>query len=214
MSTSKAHRPYKSTLREEQARATRRRIVAAGHDLFVEQGYARTTIDAIAARAGVSRKTVFTSIGGKAGVLKLAWDWALAGDDEPVPMVDRPEVRLMLDEPDPARLIERWSRLNGTIACRLARIFDVVTVAADSDEEAAALRATNEVNRSNAALAFATRLAARGGLRDELSVERAAAIAEILMDPVPARRLVLERGWTVEEYVGYVEWMARAAFLP
>ena len=120
----------------------------------------------------------------------------------------------MLDEPDPARLIERWSRLNGTIACRLARIFDVVTVAADSDEEAAALRATNEVNRSNAALAFATRLAARGGLRDELSVERAAAIAEILMDPVPARRLVLERGWTVEEYVGYVEWMARAAFLP
>ena len=194
MSTSSSHRPYRSTLREEQARATRRRIVAAGHDLFVEQGYARTTIDAIAARAGVSRKTVFTSVGGKAGVLKLAWDWALAGD--------------------PAGLIERWSRLNGTIACRLAAIFDVVNVAADGDAEAAALRETNEANRSGAARFFATRLADLGGLRDDLSVERAAAIAELLMDPVPARRLVLERGWTVDEYVGYVERMARAALLP
>jgi AcrR family transcriptional regulator len=214
MSTTKSHRPYRSTLREEQARATRRRIVAAGHDLFVEQGYARTTIDAIAARAGVSRKTIFTSIGGKAGVLKLAWDWALAGDDEPVPMADRPEVQLMLDERDPERLIERWARLNGTIACRLAPIFDVVNVAADGDAEAAALQETNEVNRTNAARFFATRLADLGGLRGELSVEQAAAIAEILMDPVPARRLVLERGWTVDEYVGYVERMARAAFLP
>jgi AcrR family transcriptional regulator len=214
MSTSKSHRPYRSTLREEQARATRRRIVAAGHDLFVEQGYAATTIDAIAARAGVSRKTVFTSVGGKAVVLKLAWDWALAGDDEPVPMADRPEVKLMLEEPDPARVIERWARLNGTIACRLAPLFDVLTVAADGDPEAAALQATSEANRSNAARGFVTRLADIGGLRNDLSVERAAAIAEILMDPVPSRRLVLERGWTVDEYIDYVERMAKAAFLP
>ena len=93
MPPSTSPRPYRSTLRDEQARATQRRIVAAGHDLFVEQGYAPTTIDAIAAHAGVSRKTVFTSVGGKAAVLKLAWDWALAGDDEPVPMADRPDVQ-------------------------------------------------------------------------------------------------------------------------
>jgi AcrR family transcriptional regulator len=210
----KSHRRYRSTLREEQARATRRRIVAAGHDLFVEQGYARTTIDAIAARAGVSRKTVFTSVGGKAGVLKLAWDWALAGDDEPVPMADRPEVKLMEKERDPVRLIEQWTRLNGTIACRLAPLFDVLTVAADGDREAAELLETNEANRAGAARHFVTALADRGGLRDDLSGEQAAAIAEILMDPVPSRRLVHERGWTVDDYVGYVERMARAAFLP
>jgi AcrR family transcriptional regulator len=214
MSTSKAHRPYRSTLREAQARTTRRQIVAAGHDLFVEQGYARTTIDAIAARAGVSRKTVFTSVGGKAGVLKLAFDWALAGDDEPVPMADRPEVKVMQEERDPVRLIERWARLNATIACRLAPIFDVLTVAADGDSEAAALQATSEANRSGGARDFVARLADLGGLRDDLSLERAAAIAEILMDPVPSRRLVIERGWTVDEYVDYVERMARAAFLP
>ena len=81
-----ARRPYRSTLREEQARATRRAVVDAARDLFVEFGWARTTIDAVAARAGVSRKTVFTSVGGKAALLKLALDWALVGDDEPVPM--------------------------------------------------------------------------------------------------------------------------------
>ena len=214
MSTSSPHRPYRSTLREEQARGTRRRIVAAGHDLFVEQGYVPTTIDAIAARAGVSRKTVFTSVGGKAGVLKLAWDWALAGDDEPVPMADRPDVKRMLEEPDPARLIEQWTRQNGTIACRLAPLFDVLTVAADGDPEAAALQANAEANRSEAARWFVTRLAELGGLREDLPVDRAAAIAELLMDPIPARRLVLERGWTVDEYVGYVERMAKAALLP
>ena len=95
-------RPYHSTLRDEQAQATRRRIVRAGGELYVERGYGPTTIDAIAERAEVSRKTVFTSVGGKAAVLKLAFDWALAGDDEPVAIADRPEVRRMMHEQDPA----------------------------------------------------------------------------------------------------------------
>ena len=81
-------RPYQSALRDEQARTTRRAIVEAGAALFVERGYAGTTVDAIAERAGVSRKTVFTSVGGKVGLLKLAIDWALAGDDEPVALDD------------------------------------------------------------------------------------------------------------------------------
>jgi AcrR family transcriptional regulator len=214
VSTSSTNRPYRSTLREEQARATRRRIVAAGHDLFVELGYVPTTIDAIADRAGVSRKTVFTSVGGKAGVLKLAWDWALAGDDEPVAMADRPQVQEMLAATDPTRMIALWSRSNGTIACRLAPLFDVLVVAADGDPEAAALQATSEANRMGGARAFVSRLAEIGGLRDDLTVERATAIAAVLMDPVPSRRLVIDAGWTVDEYVGYLERMARAAFLP
>ena len=76
---------YRSGLRTEQARATRRAVVEAAHHLLVERGYQGTTIDAVAERAGVSRKTVFTAVGGKAELLKLAFDWALVGDDEPVP---------------------------------------------------------------------------------------------------------------------------------
>ena len=86
-------RPYHSKVRDDQARATRRRIVDAGRELFLERGYGPTTIDAIAERAEVGRKTIFTSVGGKAAVLKLAFDWSLAGDDEPVAIADRPESR-------------------------------------------------------------------------------------------------------------------------
>src|SRR5215218_8770731 len=94
-------RPYRSTLRDSQARATRRAVVDAGRDLFVELGWSGTTIDAVAARAGVSRKTVFTSVGGKAALLKLALDWALVGDDEPVPMSEREVIAELEQLSDP-----------------------------------------------------------------------------------------------------------------
>ena len=77
-------RQYRSDLRTSQARETRRAIVAAASRLFVERGYGATTIDAVADAAGVSRKTVFTAVGGKVDLLKVALDWAVAGDDRPV----------------------------------------------------------------------------------------------------------------------------------
>src|SRR5687768_5299305 len=103
--------PYLSPVRSEQARATRRAIVTAAAELFGSQGFAATTIDAIADRAGVGRKTVFASVGGKGALLKLAWDWAMAGDDEAVPMAERPAVQAILAERDPHRLVALWTDL-------------------------------------------------------------------------------------------------------
>ena len=74
-------RSYSSPLRADQARQTRKRIVDAAAELFAERGYTGTTVDAVAAAAGVSRKTVFDSIGGKARLMKLAYDFAIVGDD-------------------------------------------------------------------------------------------------------------------------------------
>jgi AcrR family transcriptional regulator len=210
---SEVTRPYRSQLRAEQAKATRRRIVEAGHDLFVEQGYAATTIDAIAARADVSRKTVFTSVGGKAALLKLAFDWTLAGDDEPVPLGERPEVIAMYARRDPEIFLVEWCRMQCTIALRLAPLYDVLTIAADGDPEAAAQHDESERLRSGAARHFAARLAEIGGLREGLTIEQGTAIAEIFMDPMPARRLVLERGWSFDDYVDHTERIARAALL-
>ena len=82
---------------------------------------------------------MFTSVGGKAAVLKLAFDWALAGDDEPVAIADRPEVRRMMQEQDPAALLADWVAMNAAIAGRLAALHHVLVVAADADPEAAAL---------------------------------------------------------------------------
>src|SRR6516165_8933703 len=117
-------RPYNSTRRDEQARATRRAVVGAAARLFVERGYGATTIDAIAADAGVSRKTVFTSVGGKSQALKLAIDWAIVGDDEPVALLDRPHIQASMAEPDARRILrdfahdvrERGSRIAPLVA--------------------------------------------------------------------------------------------------
>lgn len=85
-------RGYHSELRAAQARDTKRRIVAAAAELFVERGFGATTVDAIAAAAAVSRKTVFTAVGGKVELLALALDWAIGGDDAPLAVAERPEV--------------------------------------------------------------------------------------------------------------------------
>ena len=92
-----------------QARATRRAIVDAAARLFIERGYGPTTVDAIAEAAGVSRKTVFTSVGGKVEALKLAIDWAMVGDDEPVPLLQRPHVQAGLVEPDARRILTDYA---------------------------------------------------------------------------------------------------------
>ena len=206
-------RPYRSKLRDQHARATRRRIVDAGTELFVERGYGPTTIDAIAERAEVSRKTVFTSVGGKAAVLKLAFDWTLAGDDEPVAIADRPEVRKMMQGRDVKVLLNGWIARNAVIAGRVAALHHVLVVAADSDAEAAALLATVEQQRTTGALGIVTRLRALDGLRPDLDVDRATAIVELLMDPLPYRRLVQQRGWTTDQYTDYLRQIAAVTLL-
>jgi AcrR family transcriptional regulator len=209
-----ASRPYRSPLREEQARATRRSVVEAARDLFVERGFAGTTIDAVAERAGVSRKTVFTAVGGKVALLKLAWDWALVGDDEPVPMAERPQVMAMMRETDQVQLVRLWARFAAEVAGRIASLHPVLEAAADADAQGAELAAVSERNRAGGARSFVDGLAEIGGLRPDIDPDRAAEIATVLMDPMPYTRLVTRGGWTHDEYVAWLTRMAEASFLP
>jgi AcrR family transcriptional regulator len=203
-----AQRPYRSPLREDQARATRRAVVGAARDLFVELGWSGTTIDAVAARAGVSRKTVFSSVGGKAALLKLALDWALVGDDEPIPMSGRRVIADMEQLTDPRALVARWARFVAELEERAAPLAAVLVVAADADAEAAEVHAASERNRLGGAEFIVARLAAIRGLRPRLTTERAVAAALVLMDPAVHRTLVREHRWTSKEYA---DWIERAA---
>ena len=206
-------RPYRSTLRAAQARATRQAVVSAARDLFVEVGWSGTTIDAVAARAGVSRKTVFTSVGGKAALLKLALDWALVGDDEPIPMSERPVVAEMQQLTDPRALVARWAQFVAELEERAAPLAAVLAAAADADPEAATVHAVSERNRLGGAEAVVARLRAIDGLRPGLTPERAVAASLVLMDPAVHRTLVREHGWTRAEYAGWIERAAVAELL-
>lgn len=209
----RARSPYRSKVRDDQARATRRAVVGAARDLFVELGWSGTTIDAVAGRAGVSRKTVFTSVGGKATLLRLALDWALVGDDEPVPMSGRQETAELERLTDPRVLLARWARFVAELEERAAPLGDVLVVAADADPEAAEVHAVSERNRLRGAAFIVARLSATGGLRAGLSTERATAAALVLMDPAVHRTLVREHGWARAEYAGWIERAAVSELL-
>src|SRR5918995_1605746 len=120
--TAAVKRHYRSELRAAQAQETRRAIVAAASRLFVEDGYGATTIDAVAEAAGVSRKTVFTAVGAKMDLLKIAGDWAVAGDDRPVALAGRSVLRQLLEQPDPAVLLTEWARMQAEIGSRVAAL--------------------------------------------------------------------------------------------
>ena len=196
MVTVAAKRGYASPLRDEQARTTRRAIVAAAAELFVSQGYAATTIDSIATAANVSRKTVFASGGSKFALLKDAYDWSLVGDDEPIAMADRAPVQQIIATMDPGRAVELWVAMITETAGRAAPIGAAMAAAAHVDDEAAALVRLADQHRLFGARAFVNHLAEIGGLRTGLSREEAADLCWLAMGPGPYVRLVIERGWS------------------
>jgi AcrR family transcriptional regulator len=199
-------RDYRSGLRTAQAEQTRRSIVAAAARLFVDDGYGATTIDAVAESAGVSRKTVFTAVGGKGDLLKTALDWAVAGDDRPVPVADRPEMRELLAMDDPVALLTTWARVMVAIDVRVAGLFRVLEVAADGDAAAQLLLDEYRRQRVVGARAVVKRLGGLQALADGMSRAEAADMAWLATDPVLFDRLVRTRGWSVAKFEA---WLAR-----
>jgi len=189
-------RRYVSEVRDEQARRTRRAIVTAARELFLGQGYAATTIDAIAAAAHVSRRTVFNAVGGKTVLLKLALEWAIVGDDEPVPLADRPAIKAIQAERDPRRALALWVDMVVDIAARVAPIGAVLYAAADGDPEAAELLASEAQVRMYGARAFAGHLASLDGLAPGVSEQQAADLCWAVNDGHLYSLLVTQRGWT------------------
>jgi len=211
--TAASKRRYESPLRDEQARATRRAIVAAATELFLDRGYAATTMEAIASSANVSRKTVFTAGGSKFVLLKDAFDWSLVGDDEPVAMADREPVQQILASRDPVEAVRMWAKMITDTAIRAAPIGAVLTTAACFDPEAAALLKTSDRHRHEGAEAFVAHLRSIGGLRRGLTLETAADLCWLAMDAGPYIRLVQERGWSTERYERWLAAAVRTALL-
>jgi AcrR family transcriptional regulator len=197
-------RRYVSEVRDEGARRTRQAVVTAARDLFLARGYAATTIDAIAAAAHVSRRTVFNAVGGKVALLRLALEWAIAGDDEPIALADRPAIKAIQAERDPRTVLTLWVGMVADIATRLAPVGAVLYVAADGDAEAAELLAEEAQIRMSGATAFAGYLASLGGLAGGVSVQRAADTCWAVMDGHLYDLLVSQRGWTT---AAYTQWL-------
>src|SRR5215204_3120445 len=96
----KPKRRYTSRRRQVQAAETRRQIVEAARQLFAERGYVGTTIEAIAQAAGVAGETVYATFGSKRAILARLVDVSVGGDEQPIPLLERPGPQAVQQERD------------------------------------------------------------------------------------------------------------------
>ena len=193
-------RRYRSPSREQQARRTRARIVEAAARQFLAGGYAATTMRAVAAAAGVALPTVELAFGTKARLLKAVIDAAIAGDDQPVPMLAREWAARAEATAGPAEFAAVFARQLTESAQRAAGLTLVALEAARADEDIAAVAAQMMSQRQVMATWMVDGLLRRSPLRD--GVDRAAAIDTIwaLMDPALFCRLTLDRRWPAARF--------------
>ena len=158
-------RSYDASGRQEQARQNRLTVLRAARRLFLEHGYAATTMAAVAGSAGVSVETVYKAFGNKAGLVKAVFDSDIVGDDEPVPLMEREFVQRNIAEPDPRRKLETYGEHLAQTLPRAGPIQLVVRAAAAADPAAAAVWAQLQQERLTGMTAFANHLDGGGHLR-------------------------------------------------
>jgi AcrR family transcriptional regulator len=159
----------------------------------------------VASAAGVARPTVFAAFGSKAGLLKEVLDQALAGDDEPVPVADRPWFAPVWNATTSTALLDAYAEVCLLIGGRAARLFETVRRAADDSAEAATLWATLQNNRRIGASTIISRLETLGPLAADLDSDTAADVLWTFNDPAHYAALVLQRGWSES---AFRRWLA------
>jgi AcrR family transcriptional regulator len=207
-------RSYSSPAREEQARATRRRITAAAGELFLAEGFGATSVPAVARAAGVSVQSVYKGFGSKARLAKAVFDLAIAGDDEDVPVLERGRLQAVATEPDPRRKLERYGDFLASVSPRHVPLQLVIRDAATTDADAAAVWAELQAERLTGMGRFADALGRDGHLRRGVTRAVARDVLWTYNSAELFQLLVMERGWSPQRYGRFVASALTAALLP
>ena len=205
-------RRYDSTGRRERARQTRDQITDTARDLFLADGYAATTVAAIAAAAHVSVETIYKGFGGKPGLVRAIIEKGLAGEG-PVPAEQRSD-HIRDTEPDPRRIFAAWAAFTAELGPRVFPILQLARDAAAGDPEVAATVEEISAARLERMTVNAHGLATAGHLRPGITVGQAADIMWAINSPELFELLVLHRGWTYEGYGQLIAQVLTSTLLP
>jgi AcrR family transcriptional regulator len=205
-----SRRTYDSSRRQAAAQANRRAILEACRELLFRDGYQATTVRAVADQAGLSPETLYKAFGSKPQMMKALWDITLAGDDDPLTMAERPEIRTVLGTPDPQVKLELYAAFVSGVHERIAALFTLLT---GSDPEVAQLLATAEQERLTGVSAFVAHLADVGMLRTGADQNAVADAFWVLTSPDLFVKLTADRRWSIGAYRRWLADTLTAALL-
>lgn len=185
---------------QARTRLARAAVINAARTLFLEHGYGATTIESISALSDVPPATVYRLFSSKRGILTALLDVSIAGDDEAVPMADRPPVRSLLAAPEPRNKVAGFVAIAAQVNLRTAAIYRILVSAAASDPDSATVLDELTRQRQEGQGELARALARAGSLRAELRERDAGDIIHALLSPEVYGLLVVDRGWPSERY--------------
>ncbi len=206
-------RSYDASRRQQGAARTREQILEAGRALFIERGYAATTMNDVAQSAGVAPATAAAAFGGKAGLLKRLVDVGITGDDEDVPVSEREVARQVAAASDDAgRQCELLAAFVTEVHERLAPLHEVLLQASGVDEQVRDQVTRGQQGRRVGMAEFVS-LIDPARLKQGMDADTAADVVWALTDPRLYTGLVGERGWTSESYASWLVSQLRSALL-
>jgi|SRR5579884_91620 len=180
------------------SQATRGRILEAATRLFLRDGYLATTMAAIAAEAGVAVQSLYLRFGSKLAILSDALDVAVVGDEQPVPLLERPWVQQLVAAADGPTAVRLFVAQTRRICERTYPLYAVLRAAAAS--EAGDLLAENHRQRYAGVHAVAELLSQKRGFASALGMDKAADLLYALATEDNYGLLVAERGWTADDW--------------
>jgi len=212
----KPRRRYHSQRRQAQAAQTRRDILTAAQQLFLERGYTGTTLTAIAQAAGVVVETIYRAYASKAELFKAVVEAATAGGAARAerPPDQRPAIQAVIAETNPRRQLALYAATQPGIHARFGPLARVLAEAAAAEPEMAEVAAQLEAQRLDGMGRFAQLLADRGALRPDLTVQEARDVLWTLNAHPVHDLLVTQRGWSPERYRDWLADILARALLP
>jgi AcrR family transcriptional regulator len=198
--TDPVKRTYRSAARAAAAAETRARIRAAAADLFVQQGYAATTLRQVAAAAGVGERTLYDAFPTKAALFAHTLGVATVGDEQPVPVADRPEIAAVLKQADPQAAIGQLLTYSTALLERAGDLIMVSIEAAGADPDMRAAADAGAAASHRLYLTLAESLHAHHALHTDLTPAAAADILYALCSPQTHQLLRRHRRWSAEQY--------------
>lgn len=192
---------------------TRQRIIDAAEVLFLGKGYASTTLQAVAAAAGVAVETVYARFGNKAKLLGAILENGIVGTDRAGDVLDQPEIgaiRASTDQHEQVRLLASYSR---GILARTDTAHRILRSAAAVDQAASQMQDLDNLRRIEGQRFYVELLLANGPLREGLTKKEAADIYSALASPETYAFLVGSCGWEADRFESWLAGSLTCALL-